>query len=262
MWLPDLDIKFGRGLLVTLLLFFATHLFFEGALRLGVDPNAGSLQKTLILIGVLALEAALVLLVISRIGRIDIRRLFFGKLPSWRELLGWGFVASAAAFFHFASHLKYGYRWEEMGYAFFAAGIVLEALMFPLIEEPIYRGICFVALYNYNRRNAILAYLGSTLFFTMAHAASFSELILHATLGLGGFHLFFIICFSLLSAYIYHSTGKLLLCIWVHGIINSIKYVGVLVGSWAGVAPPIRQCTRIEKVSPRSPTDQGKAFDT
>ena len=82
MWLPELYIKFGRGLLVTLLLFFATHLFFEGALRLGVDPNAGSLQKTLILIGVLALEAALVLLVISRIGRIDIRRLLFGKLPS------------------------------------------------------------------------------------------------------------------------------------------------------------------------------------
>lgn len=236
-WPQDADVRFERGVLLIVILFFFPHMLFEGALLLGVDPCISSVEKAVILIGVSIAEYALVLGIISRVGRVDVKQMLFGRLPSLRDYAVWGAVASVLGFLHFASHLKYGYRYEEISSGLFLGGIAVQAVMFPLIEESVYRGVCFVALYNYGCRSRLLAYFGSTFLFTMAHAPSYWELLRHGVLGLDVTSITIISIYGLVAAYVYESTGKLLLCVWVHGIVNGMQYMGAMVGYLAGVPP-------------------------
>jgi len=239
--LPDVDIRFRQGLPLIFVLFFLPNLFVEGMIISGIDMNATSIRKGQILIICFFVQCLLVLVAIKKLGGINIGKLLYGKLPSFVEYVKWGIVGCMLGFIQFASHLRYGFRFEELGLTFvifWIGGIILRSILWPLIEEPIYRGIIFVALYNCGDKNRLLAYIGSTFLFVVYHTPSYTNFFLHGILELGNLHLFLIISFSLISAYIYESTGKLLLCIWVHGIANAMEFIGALVGYLTDVAPP------------------------
>jgi len=240
-WLPDVDIDFRRSLPMIVVLFLLPNLFVEGMIIVGVDMRATSLRKGLIMIGGFLIQCLLVLATIKKMSDLSIKQLLCGKLPSLVEYAKWGVVGCMLGFIQFATHLRYGFRFEELGSTFvifWIGGIVLRSVLWPLIEEPIYRGVCFVALYNCGKKNRLLAYLGSTFLFLVYHSPSYTDFFLSGTLGLGNLHILLIVSFSLVSAYIYESTGKLLLCMWVHGIINAMEFIGALVGYLGGVAPP------------------------
>ena len=55
-------------------------------------------------------------MVIQRIGKIQIKYLLFGKLPSPRECIKWGLISALLGIIQFVDHLAYGYRIEELGF--------------------------------------------------------------------------------------------------------------------------------------------------
>ena len=99
--------------------------------------------------------------------------------------------------------------------------------MWPLIEEPIFRGVLFTTLRQANRAGA---YAISAAVFTLHHSQSYVDLLLYGTTGLTSLHISFLLIFGLLSAYIYESTGSLSLCIICHGVANGMRFVGLLLG--------------------------------
>ena len=71
-------------------------------------------------------------------------------LPS--ELLVCVSFAALFGFFQFYASVPYGRLLPDVDYIlFFLAGLLVHSVLWPLIEEVIFRGIAFVALFNYSK---------------------------------------------------------------------------------------------------------------
>ena len=212
-----------------LVLFFVPHLVLAVAFRMGFPRNVVTVKHSIemALIYTVVLAAVLVTL---KLGQISIAPYLQVKtlLPS--ELLVCVSFAAPFGFFQFYASVPYGRLLPDVDYIlFFSAGLLVHSVLWPLIEEVIFRGIAFVALFNYSK-SRLMAYLGSTFLFTIFHAPSLANLVLHATTGLSNAHLILIVSFSLFAAFIYERTGKLMLCVLAHGVVNGMEFLGVIVG--------------------------------
>jgi len=229
MWPGESNIKFSRGIILTSILFFIPLMFVKLGFSLGIIYENPSASALLVFSIFYSLQAPFALGTIHTLGNIDIRKFIFAKLPSWKESIKWGSVGMLWGSINLITNLNNGYHIGKLGYDHLIAAIFHDAIILPIVEEATFRGICFVAIYNY-RRNLFAAYIVTSIIFTVAHARSYTEFILNTTLGLSYAHILSIICFSMVTCYIYYSTGKLLLCIWIHGIINSMSHLGILIG--------------------------------
>ncbi len=229
-WPKDVEVSCIRGMALLVVLFFAPHLILDASFRMGFPNNVvtvkHSLEMALIYIAVLAAVAITLKLVgkISIVSFLQVKAL----LPS--ELLVCISFATLFGFFQFYASVPYGRLLPDVDYIlFFLAGLLVHSVLWPVIEEVIFRGIAFVALFNYSR-SRLMAYLGSTFLFTIFHTPSLPNLFLHATTGLSNAHLILIVSFSLFAAFIYERTGKLMLCVLAHGVVNGMEFLGVIVG--------------------------------
>ena len=161
----------------------------------------------------------LMLLGLKEAGGVDIRRLFFGRLPNLRESSKWGSLGIAFSvpdFVHATSVPTY------FGYEGYVTFVLLHmshlTIAMPCIEETLFRGVCFGSLLVVGR---IPAYAISTILFLLWHV-KFIDLIAKGTTDVTSWHAASIVVFGLVGAYIYEKTGKLLLCIIFHGAGNAL----------------------------------------
>ena len=238
-WSAAADIDPDRGLILTILLVFLPNAVVDAAALCGIEQSAERFDQGLISFALFTGIFVIMKIVIERIGKVKLRHMLLDQLPTVWEIAKWTIAGILLGSLQFVTSLKYGYRFEEPGFIpFFIESILFMSTFPPLIEETIYRGICFVTLYNFSGKKRWPAYLGSTFLFLLSHAESYSDLFLHATTGLGDLDIILIVLFSLVTAYVYESTGKLLLCILVHSVANGIGNIGVLAGFLWGVSGP------------------------
>ena len=105
--------------------------------------------------------------------------------------------------------------------------LVKDSLITPLIEEIKYRAVFYAAL---RKKGRIIAYLVSSVVFTLSHAQSYGDLFMHGSMGLSGGQIGGILLAGLVFAHIYETTGKLLVCVLCHAMINGMEVIGYVVG--------------------------------
>ena len=229
-WPRDVDISFLRGMVLLVVLFLVPHLVLDASFRMGFPNNVATVKHSIEMVLIYTVVLAIVLVTLKLVGQISIVPFLQVKtlLPS--ELLVCVSFAALFGFFQFYASVPYGRLLPDVDYIlFFLAGLLVHSVLWPLIEEVIFRGIAFVALFNYSK-SRLTAYLGSTFLFTIFHTPSLPNLFLHATTGLSNAHLILIVSFSFFAAFIYERTGKLMLCVLAHGVVNGMEFLGVVVG--------------------------------
>ena len=234
-WPKSVEISLKRGFFLSALLFFLPTLIFDFGLFLGLDNDVDSVSDGVWLVVLYCFVLFVVLWVIRNIGGIKLKVLLFSRIPSFVDILIWSCVGLLLGFFQFTASLRYGYRLEEPRFIeFMIYGVILKSILWPLVEEPIYRVIFFVTLYKW-KNSRIIAYCGSSLFFLLYHYVSIIPLEL---ISLGYFHIFLIVTVGIITAYLYDRKGNILLCILVHGIPNGADFFGAVAGYAFGVTPP------------------------
>ena len=217
------------------LLFFLPTLISDFAYYLGVDNDVDSVRDGLWLVVLYSFILFVVLLIIKNIGGIKLHIMLFSRIPSLSDILICSSIGFLLGFFRFTASLRYGYRLEEPQFIeFLVLGIILKSVLWPLVEEPIFRVIFFVTLYRW-KNSRLIAYGGSTIFFLLYHYVSiFPPEIIR----LGYFHIGLIVTFSIIAAYLYHRKGNILLCMLVHGIPNGSDFFGAVAGYAFGITSP------------------------
>lgn len=234
-WPDIVNIPVKKGLLLSIILFFVPELIVSSAIHLGLDNDVDSFEDGLNLIKLYVFVSIVVYSLIKWIGRISIRKMLFTRIPSVSEIVIWSGVGLMLGFVRILASLREGYRFEEpLFFLVMLCAIFFKSILFPLVEEPIYRGIILVTLYNW-KRSRVIAYVGSTLIFFLYHAVDITQVSLRP---LGNFHIGLIISFSLIAAYLYDRKGNILLCMLVHGIPNGSDFFGGLLGYLLEIEPP------------------------
>ena len=229
-WPQEVDVSFLRGTVLLTILFFLPHLALSWAFSLGFPSNIVTVKHGFLSVLIYSLVFVAAAATLKLIGQISVWSYFRVERPLPVEYLVCITVGTILGFIQFYAAVPYGRRLPDYEYVLFIfGGLLLKAVLWPLIEETIFRGIGFVALYNYSKSRP-MAYLGSTLLFTLFHAPSLPDLLFKATIGVSNTHLILIVSFSLFSAFIYEKTGKLLLCVFAHGVVNGMEFLGVVVG--------------------------------
>jgi len=218
------------GAIAAVVLFFVPRLISEVLIAITGLTSVSTFPEGLTLTGIAFVTAIGTLSSVRTLSEIGLKCLFVSGWPTARQWIKWGAVGALLGSLEFAASLCDGVRLGEPGFAaFLLTAVTSESLLYPIIEEPIYRGVALAALAGLTRSRA-LAYLGSIALFTLSHAPSHADLVLHGTLGLGKLHLALIIAVGLFTAHAYWTTGKLSLCMLVHGLTNGMQYLGILTG--------------------------------
>jgi membrane protease YdiL (CAAX protease family) len=229
-WSKNVDASFIRGLVLLVVFFFVPHWIIHIVFSLGFPSDILTVKHGFQLVLIYVLELLLLAILLKVVGRISIVSFFRVRSPSYVEYLVCFSFGTLLGFLQFYSAVPYGQRLPDLEYVLFISGsLLLKSVLWPVIEEVIFRGIGFVTLFNYGR-NRLTAYLGSTLLFLLFHAPSLQALFSEAALGLSNFHVVVIVSLSLFAAYVYEKTGKLLLCVFTHGVVNGMQFLGVIVG--------------------------------
>lgn len=219
-----------RGAIAAVILLFVPRLISEVLIGITGQGDASTFPEGLTLAGIAFVTAIGTLASLQMLSEVRLKCLFLSGWPTAWQWIKWAAVGALLGSVEFVASLCDGVRLGEPGFAaFLLTAVTSESLLYPIIEEPIYRGVALAALAGLTRSRA-LAYLGSIALFTLPHAPSHVELILHGTLGLGKFHLALIITSGLFTAHAYWTTGKLSLCMLIHGLTNGMQYLGILTG--------------------------------
>jgi membrane protease YdiL (CAAX protease family) len=220
------------------LLFPLPRILADIATRIGVERVAYAEDADVYTLALIAIAVTIPAVVVSKFGRLGLRSLFLKKKPGFSECLIWSAIGLLLGTNQFVRNLSLGYKFDEPGFFLFTiGGVFLHCVIWPLYEEGLYRGVAFAALYNGGRDRA-LAYIGSTLLFTLSHSKSYYDLFRYAATGLDNSYILALIIFSVVAAYIYESTGKLMLCVVCHAAANTMQFLGVIAGNLLG-SPPI-----------------------
>lgn len=234
-WPEVVNISVKRGFILSGVLFLLPQMILDAAIYLGLDSDVDSFEDGYNLIALYIFIGIFVLSLIKCIGRIPIQKMFFGRIPSVWDIVIWSGAGLMLGSVRILASLREGYRFEEpLFFLVMFYAIILKSILFPLVEEPIYRGIIFVTLYNW-KRNRYIAYVGSSFIFLFYHFVSFIPLGLNS---LSYLHIALILSFSFIAAYLYDRKGNILLCMLVHGIPNGSDFLGGLLGYLLGVRPP------------------------
>jgi membrane protease YdiL (CAAX protease family) len=222
-------IGFARGILLSVGILVGMRVLPQLAVSAGLPKNAITVEEAFAVFAFHLLIWSLVWLVIARSSRASFANLFLLRsVPSSGQVRRWALVGLPFGVPAFLGWMDHSHRLHEPDFLIFLVPVVLTyVLMWPLIEEPVFRGLIFSVLIRWNRFGA---YIISTLVFTLHHTQSYPDLILHGTIGLTNLHIMFLLSFGLLSAYIYESTGKLSLCLICHGAANGFGFLGLPVG--------------------------------
>ncbi len=233
-WPLEVDIEFGQGIVLTITVFLGSQLlywlvdhtqktvlpFFDYTLSntgIGIEIYNG----ILVILGFI-----LVYIVVQRIGRINIRTLLWHTPPSFKQSLKWAFWGFCLSF-SFCLLQLYGkgymikdYSDKSFSYVFTITfiNIVVSGILAPIKEEISERGILYTAL---RKKGKIIAYFFSVFWFVFLHVPSYSNLFFNGIIGLTLHHFIFIILAGIITAYIYESTGRLILCVIFHSASNT-----------------------------------------
>jgi membrane protease YdiL (CAAX protease family) len=210
--------------------------------------QGGQPDKNVILISVLSmLPAHLLTLVLAWVvvtGR--------GKRAFWKALGWWwspryGFIADIAAaigitlglyavsvalFYIFGNQETDLVRMLNSSQAARYGIVVMAVLTAPLVEEVVYRGVLYPALQQ--RIGRLLSVLGVTFVFAAIHVPQYLP-------NYGAISAILIL--SLTLTFVRAYTGRLLPCVIIHTIFNSLSSAGILLEPYLKNAPPVTEPT-------------------
>jgi len=220
-----------RRLAAVVVLFFVPRSISEMLMSLvGAPRNVETFPQGLALTGLVVVTAAATLALLQLMSGVRVRDLLGGGRPSVGQILKWAGWGAFLGGHKFISNLSWGFRTEEPWYgALVFTAVVTECVLYPLIEEPIYRGVALPALARATGSRS-LAYLGSAALYTISHAPSHTALVLHGTLGLPWGGVVMLMFIGLLTAHAYWTTGKLSLGMLMHGVFNGTTYLALATG--------------------------------
>ncbi len=233
-WPREVDIGFGRGIVLTITVFCGSRLlywisdytqktvlsFFDYTLSntgIGIEIYTG----ILVILGFI-----LVYIFVQRIGKINIQTLLWHTPPSLKQGIKWVFWGFCLSFsFCLLQLYGKGYMIKDYSDKSFLyvctitfIDIAVSGILAPIKEEISERGILYPAL---RKKGKIIAYFFSVFWFVFLHVPSYSNLFFNGIIGLTLHHFIFIILMGIITAYIYESTGKLILCVIFHSASNA-----------------------------------------
>lgn len=238
-WPLEVDIGFGRGIILTIAVFFGSRLLYwisDHTQKIVLSFFNYTLSNTGIGIeiynGILViLGFVLVYIVAQRVGKINIRTLLWHTPPSLKQGIKWAFLGFCLSFSFCLLQLYVdGYIIKGYGYYHYSdksflyvctitfIDIAVSGVLAPIKEEISERGILYAAL---RKKGKIIAYFLSVFWFVFLHVPSYSNLFFNAIIGLTLHHFIFLILMGIITAYIYESTGKLILCVIFHSASNA-----------------------------------------
>ncbi len=233
-WPLEVDIEFGQGIVLTITVFLGSQLlhwlvdhtqktvlsFFDYTLSntgIGIEIYNG----ILVILGFILLY-----IVVQRIGRINIRTLLWHTPSSLKQGIKWALWGFCLSFsfcllqLYGKGYMIKGYSDKSFSYVFTITfiNIVVSGILAPIKEEISERGILYTAL---RKKGKIIAYFFSVFWFVFLHVPSYSNLFFNGIIGLTLHHFIFIILAGIITAYIYESTGRLILCVIFHSASNA-----------------------------------------
>lgn len=227
-WPARTDIGLGRGLSITV--FFAVTLPLLEVIVVNLTGTGyviETIEEAAIILPVHVVSLVLVGLVVQKWGGIHFRSLF-RRLPTWKEGMKWGMVGALFGSTSFFNSMISGYRFDNLETNLMALMLLVKiSLITPLIEEIEGRAVFYAAL---RKKGRIIAYTVSSVVFTLAHAQSYADLFLHGSMGLSSGQIGGLLLAGLVFAHIYETTGKLLVCVLCHAMINGMEVFGYLAG--------------------------------
>ena len=239
-WSRRVETTPRRGAVAAAAVFFVPDLMSQGIMRgFDMSPAAGVFGDGLVL-NAMTLATAIASLAAVRLAYgVRLRDLVAGR-PGVGQWLKWCALCAALGSVEFLASLCHGHRLHEPGFLpFMMTAVFAESVLYPVIEEPIHRVVLLVPIATMTRSRA-LTYLVSIALFAVSHVPSYSALLLHGTIGLGRLHIALIVSFGLLATHAYWTTGKLSLCMVMHGITNGMQYLGMVTGYLIDFPPPCR----------------------
>lgn len=233
-WPLEVDIGFGRGIILTIAVFLSSRLLYwisDYTQKIVLSFFQYTLSNTgigiEIYIGIVSiLRFVLVYIVVQRIGKINIRILLWHTPPSLKQGIKWAFWGFCLSFsFCLLQLYGKGYMIKDYSdksfiyvYTITFIGLAVSGILTPIKEEIIDRGVLYAAL---RKKGKVIAYFLSVFWFVFLHVPSYSNLFFNGIIGLTLHHFIFLILMGIITAYIYESTGKLILCVIFHSASNA-----------------------------------------
>lgn len=233
-WPLEVDIGFGQGIVLTITVFLGSQLLYwlvDHTQKIVLSFLNYTLSNTgigsEIYTGILVILGFIfVYIVVQKFGEINIRTLLWHTPPSLKQSLKWAFWGFCLTF-SFCLLQLYGkgymiknYSDKSFPYVFTITfiDIIVSGIVAPIKEEISERGVLYAAL---RKKGKIIAYFFSVFWFVFLHVPSYSNLFFNGIIGLTLRHFILIILTGIITAYIYQSTGKLILCVIFHCAINA-----------------------------------------
>ena len=178
------------------------------------------------------LKLAITFVMVQKFAGIRIRTMLCHSSPTFVQSSKWALVGICLSL-PWSISMWRGNCEEPFLYVWLgtAVSIVPMALMVPVQEEIVDRGVLFPSLWKKGR---ILAYFFSVLWFVFGHIPSYSELFLRGDIGLELHDFIVLVLMAIIAAHIYETTGKLILCIIFHGACNLVPRISAFVSYFIG----------------------------
>ena len=218
---------FARAVTITIVATLAFKLWSMFiALGMGLGYEISSLKS--ISIKLICVDVPVLIFVCSIAnyrGPVRTLALLISHYPSLKECMKWaclGMILNARTFVTSAMH---GTNYESPEYlAFILIATFSSSLIYPIVEEFLFRGFCYSALRKYGKW---CAFVISTLLFLLAHIPL--KVAMSGVFPLSMFQVAFFVAVSAIATHIYESSGNLLLCITFHGAANFMDVAGQFV---------------------------------
>ena len=227
-WPKNADIRLGRGLTLTFGLLVLLRLWeICLAYVTGIGFSIHSVGPMVIRVCIDLSKLFLVYISVRIWCQITFRDLLFFHPPTWIQILKWGLIGILLNILDSLPEMRYASYFIYPTFApFLTLRFISSVVIVPLIEEILFRGIFYVAIRKLGRE---YAYIFSTLLFLIWHI-SFVSLFTQGTTGLTFLHVVSIVICGAVTAHIYESTGKLLLCVVFHSAGNAIVVGAPVIG--------------------------------
>lgn len=230
-WPSEVDIGFYRGVILTVVLycvFYLLYVIVDSTLLMifsfyhkrGITDYDFGMQLNIGTQGIVlySLRLGIIYVIVQEIAGIRIRTLLCHTSPSFAQSSKWAFIGICLSLPYLITMWRGNY---EDPFLYVLMGTVVScvsaALMAPIQEEIVHRGVLFPAL---RKKGRTMAYFFSALWFVFGHVPSYSELFLSGNIGLELHHFIILVLVAIVAAHIYESTGNLTLCIIFHGAYN------------------------------------------
>ena len=228
-WPATLQISFASGLIWSIAVIIEINIMstyaYPWLLRSTPDPEflLGLLESTNLL---------LILFVLVRFGRFELRKMVFHDIPEKRQFLLWIYLGLGLTAYQLPLHFREGLGPQPPDFVIERLSDILGGVIIaPIQEEVIYRGLFYGAIRKrFGTMRALVIGIGV---FVFAHSH------VHYLIANGDWHLLlqYLVILTLLSCfvvYLYESRRSLLLCMVFHGCVNLNFPLAFLIGFMFG----------------------------